>query len=70
MKKNIHPNYHSIKVIMTDGTEFTTMSTYGKEGEILNDMLFNSDLETINNVGHFHPLESPLEVNDIIIKNL
>ncbi len=38
--------------------------------EILNDMLFDSNLEIINNVGHFHPLESPLEVNDIIIKNL
>ena len=35
MKKNIHPDYHSIKVIMTDGTEFTTMSTYGKDGEVL-----------------------------------
>ena len=35
MKKNIHPEYHSIKVVMTDGTEFTTRSTYGKEGEIL-----------------------------------
>ena len=35
MKKNIHPEYHSIKVVMTDGTEFTTKSTYGKEGEVL-----------------------------------
>ena len=35
MKKNIHPDYHSIKVIMTDGTEFTTKSTYGKEGDVL-----------------------------------
>ena len=24
MKKNIHPNYHKIKVVMTDGTEFET----------------------------------------------
>ena len=44
--------------------------TSKKNSEILNDMLFNSNLETINNVGHFHPLERPLEVNDIIIKNL
>tara|TARA_Y100001935_G_scaffold41907_1_gene33996 strand:- start:1315 stop:1536 length:222 start_codon:yes stop_codon:yes gene_type:complete len=35
MKKKIHPNYHSIKVIMTDGTEFQTMSTWGKEGDTL-----------------------------------
>ena len=35
MKKNIHPNYHKIKVIMTDGSNFETMSTWGKEGETL-----------------------------------
>ena len=35
MKKNIHPNYHKIKVVMTDGSDFETMSTWGKEGEIL-----------------------------------
>ena len=35
MKKNIHPNYHKIKVIMTDGSHFETMSTWGKEGETL-----------------------------------
>ena len=27
----LHPNYHQIKVVMTDGTEFITYSTYGKE---------------------------------------
>ena len=35
MKKNLHPEYHNIKVVMTDGTEFTTRSTYGKEGDKL-----------------------------------
>ena len=35
MKKDIHPNYHTIKVEMTDGTQFETMSTWGKEGETL-----------------------------------
>ena len=35
MKKNIHPNYHKIKVVMTDGTEFETKSTWGKENDIL-----------------------------------
>ena len=35
MKKDIHPNYHTIKVEMTDGTQFETRSTWGKEGEIL-----------------------------------
>jgi len=35
MKKSIHPDYHRIKVVMTDGTEFTTYSTYGSEGDTL-----------------------------------
>ena len=35
MKKKIHPDYHSIKVEMTDGTVFETKSTWGKEGEVL-----------------------------------
>ena len=35
MKKNLHPDYHEIKIIMTDGTEFSTKSTYGKPGDTL-----------------------------------
>jgi len=35
MKKNIHPNYHTIKVEMTDGSQFETKSTWGSEGEVL-----------------------------------
>jgi large subunit ribosomal protein L31 len=35
MKKDIHPEYHSIKVVMTDGSEFETRSTWGKEGDTL-----------------------------------
>ncbi|MFZ1814026.1 MAG: 50S ribosomal protein L31 [Rhizobiaceae bacterium] len=36
MKKNIHPDYHIIKVVMTDGTEYTTRSTWGSEGDTIN----------------------------------
>lgn len=36
MKADIHPNYHMIKVVMTDGTEYMTRSTWGKDGETLN----------------------------------
>ena len=32
MKKDIHPDYHTIKIIMTNGTTFETRSTWGKEG--------------------------------------
>ena len=35
MKAEIHPDYHTIKVVMTDGTEFETKSTWGKEGEVM-----------------------------------
>ncbi len=35
MKKKIHPDYHKIKVEMTDGNQFETKSTWGKEGDIL-----------------------------------
>ncbi len=36
MKANTHPEYHTIKVVMTDGTEFLTRTTWGKEGDVLN----------------------------------
>src|SRR5690606_19432660 len=36
MKQDIHPDYHFITVVMTDGTTYQTRSTYGKEGATLN----------------------------------
>ena len=35
MKQDIHPDYHTITVVMTDGTTYQTRSTYGKEGATL-----------------------------------
>ena len=35
MKTDTHPDYHMIKVQMTDGTVFETRSTWGKEGDTL-----------------------------------
>ena len=35
MKSDIHPDYHTIKVVMTDGTEFETRSTWGAEGDTM-----------------------------------
>jgi len=35
MKPDIHPEYHMITVVMNDGTEYQTKSTYGKEGDRL-----------------------------------
>ena len=36
MKADIHPNYHMIKVVMTNGEEFYTRSTYGADNATLN----------------------------------
>src|SRR6202165_4311452 len=36
MKAEIHPEYHMITVVMTDGTEYQTRSTWGKAGDKLN----------------------------------
>lgn len=35
MKTDIHPDYHEITVVMTDGSSFTTRSTMGKPGDTL-----------------------------------
>ncbi|MBP8233470.1 50S ribosomal protein L31 [Rhizorhabdus sp.] len=35
MKKDIHPDYHRIKVQLVDGTTYDTHSTWGSEGETL-----------------------------------
>ena len=35
MKESIHPDYHEINIVMTDGTTFKTRSTYGKPGDTL-----------------------------------
>jgi large subunit ribosomal protein L31 len=35
MKTDIHPDYHTITVEMTDGSTFETRSTWGSEGERL-----------------------------------
>ena len=35
MKKNTHPDYHEIDVVMTDGSSFKTKSTWGKEKDTL-----------------------------------
>ncbi len=36
MKSGIHPDYHPITIVMTDGTKFVTRSTYGKAGDTMN----------------------------------
>ena len=35
MKKNIHPDYHEITIVMTDGSKYKTRSTMGKAGDTL-----------------------------------
>ena len=35
MRQGIHPDYHTITVVMTDGTKYETRSTWGKEGDTM-----------------------------------
>ena len=35
MKKGIHPDYHEITYVMTDGSKFTTSSTMGYAGDVI-----------------------------------
>ncbi len=35
MKADVHPDYHEITVVMTDGTQYKTRSTWGKEGDVM-----------------------------------
>ena len=35
MKEKIHPDYHEINVVMTDGSTFKTRSTMGKAGDTI-----------------------------------
>jgi large subunit ribosomal protein L31 len=35
VKTDTHPDYHTIRVQMTDGTVFETRSTWGKEGDLM-----------------------------------
>jgi large subunit ribosomal protein L31 len=36
MKQGVHPDYHMINVVMTDGSKFQTRSTWGKAGDTMN----------------------------------
>jgi large subunit ribosomal protein L31 len=36
MREKIHPDYHAITIVMTNGTEYQTRSTWGKEGDKMN----------------------------------
>lgn len=36
MKTDIHPGYHMINIVMTDGTKYQTRSTWGAEGDTMN----------------------------------
>ena len=36
MKADTHPDYHLVKVVMTDGSEFLARSTWGNPGDTMN----------------------------------
>ena len=49
MKKDKHPDYHKITVMMTDGTKFETMSTWGKAGDTM-----SLDIDPLSPVSYTH----------------
>lgn len=36
MKEGIHPEYHEITIVMTDGYKYATRSCWGKPGAVMN----------------------------------
>ncbi len=36
MKEGIHPEYHEITIVMTDGYKYATRSCWGKPGDVMN----------------------------------
>ena len=71
MKKKIHPNYHTIKVEMTDGSQFETKSTWGKEGEVLKLEIdpIDGTVNFLHGVPHF-AISIALKSNNDIISGL
>jgi large subunit ribosomal protein L31 len=59
-KKEIHPDYHEITVVMTDGSKFKTKSCYGKKGDEL-----KLDVDTKN-----HPAWRDDSAQFVNIKNI
>ena len=35
MKADIHPDYHTITIVQSDGSEHQIRSTWGKEGDVM-----------------------------------
>jgi len=35
MKEKIHPQYHNVTMVMTDGSEHSIRTTWGKEGDVM-----------------------------------
>ncbi len=35
MKADIHPDYHTVTIVQTDGTEYKMRTTWGKEGDVM-----------------------------------
>ena len=64
MKKNIHPDYHEIEVVMTDGSSFKTRSTWGKASDVLKQALNLSQMSVEKFLGS-QPYKSEETKNDL-----
>ena len=65
MKKNIHPDYHKINVVMTDGVEFVNASLVGNT--VILKINKNNSQKLIQNI--FDNNDVGINEIDIIIDN-
>ena len=81
MKKNIHPNYHMIKVVMTAGSEFETMATWGIENDVIK-LIEEGPKELLDQTSitqpvlllcsylHYHEIKQKLNLIQLSLKKL
>ena len=71
MKADIHPEYHEITVVMTDGSSFTTRSTYGAPGDTLRLDMEEMRLELLKDKDKAtHKLNKELQLKSATIAEL
>jgi large subunit ribosomal protein L31 len=52
MKKGIHPNYHKIKLVLTDGETYEIGSTWGKPGDVMRTEIDRTSHPAYTDGGH------------------
>jgi len=70
MKEKIHPNYHEVKVTCACGENFTTKSTYGKDGVLKVDIcnkchpFFTGKQKLVDTAGRVEKFNKKYKIQD------